>query len=94
LMGLRTESDIYYHSELDALKREFKDFDYEFVLSRAGSSWSGKKGYVQHFIQDFSFQETPTTFYLCGNSGMIKDVKARLAQDAFDAKQILAEAFD
>jgi ferredoxin-NADP reductase len=94
LMGMRTESDIYYRSELAILKREFKDFDYEFVLSRAGDSWTGKKGYVQYFLQEFNYKETPTTFYLCGNGAMIKDVKAHLTADGFDSTQILAEAFD
>ncbi len=94
LMGMRTANDIYYRKELDSLKREFKDFDYEFVLSRADDSWTGKKGYVQHFLSEFNYRETPTTFYLCGNGGMIKDVKARLAEDGFDAANILAEAFD
>lgn len=95
LFGVRTEKDIYYEPELDALKKEFSNFEYEFVLSRPSESWTGKKGYVQDFISDFNYKNIPTTFYLCGNGGMIKDVKKRLIEDeGFDKALIHAEAFD
>jgi ferredoxin-NADP reductase len=94
LFGVRTEMDIYYRDELDRLKRELSDFDYEFVLSRPSPNWNGKKGYVQNFISDFNYLETPTTFYLCGNGGMIRDVKDMLGSQGFDPSLILAEAID
>ena len=94
LFGLRTEADIYYVEELDRLKKQLKDFQYEFVLSRAGENWKGKKGYVQNFIDDYAYNKVPSTFYLCGNGAMIKDVKLKLSGDGFDPKMIFAEAFD
>lgn len=94
LFGVRTEADIYYAEELERLKKSLKDFQYDFVLSRPSEHWKGKKGYVQNFISEFNYLETPTTFYLCGNSAMIKDVKTRLTEEGFDSKSILAEAFD
>ena len=94
LFGVRTEGDIYYREELEKLKKSYADFNYDYVLSRASADWKGKKGYVQNFIEEFNYLETPTTFYLCGNGAMIKDVKARLADKGFDTTRIFAEAFD
>jgi CDP-4-dehydro-6-deoxyglucose reductase, E3 len=94
LFGVRTEQDTYYASELDRLRTQLKDFHYEFVLSRPSADWKGKKGYVQNFISDFNYMEIPTTFYLCGNGHMIKDVKHILIEKGFDPTRIFAEAFD
>lgn len=94
LFGVRTEADIYYVEELERLKKRLKNFEYEFVLSRASEAWQGKRGYVQNFIDAFEYTKIPSTFYLCGNGAMIKDVKTKLAGDGFDPKMIFAEAFD
>jgi CDP-4-dehydro-6-deoxyglucose reductase len=95
LFGVRNEQEIYYRKELDLLQTQMKDFKYEYVLSRPGDSWTGKKGYVQHFISEFNYRDVDTTFYLCGNGGMIKEVKAQLLErDGFDKTKIFAEAFD
>ena len=63
-------------------------------MSRPQDSWTGKKGYVQNFIKDYDYLNVPTTFYLCGNGGMIKEVKHTLAEQNFDPKKIWVEAFD
>lgn len=95
LFGVRTEKDIYYQETLEKLKKSLPDFDYNFVLSRAAESWTGKKGYIQHHLDDFEHKKIETTFFLCGNSGMIKEAKAKLIeQDGIPASRILAEAFD
>lgn len=94
LFGVRTEQDMYYESELKRLQSHFTDFKFEFTLSRPSAAWTGKKGYVQNFIDEFDYLKIPTTFYLCGNGGMIKNVKDKLAAEGFDASRIFAEAFD
>jgi CDP-4-dehydro-6-deoxyglucose reductase len=95
LFGVRNETEIYHRSQLDALVKELPDFKYEFVLSRPDASWTGKKGYVQHFLKDFDYKGIDTTFYLCGNGGMIKEVKTQLIENhSFDKTKIHAEAFD
>lgn len=94
LFGVRREEDIYYIEELERLKKKLKDFHYEFVLSRPNDSWKGKKGYIQNFISEFNYLEKPSTFYLCGNGAMIKDVKAKLEAEEFNLKNVWAEAFD
>lgn len=93
--GVRSEKEIYYQPELEALKKELKDFDYHYVLSRPSDQWQGKKGYVQHFLNEVDYQKTATTFYLCGNGGMIKEVKKQLIEvDQFPKEKIWSEAFD
>ena len=93
--GVRREVDIYYVRELETLRQQLPNFEFHFVLSRPSESWNGKKGYVQHFLTDFEYKKTPTTFYLCGNGGMIKEVKHQLFEiDGLDKSQVWAEAFD
>ncbi len=93
--GVRKESDIYYESELKRLQKNLPHFQYDFVLSRASEAWTGKKGYVQNFLPETDYKNIPTTFYLCGNGAMIKDVKHQLLEvDGIDKSRIWAEAFD
>lgn len=94
LFGVRNEKEMYYQPQLEALTKQMADFQYEFVLSRPSESWAGKKGYIQHFIRQFDYLNLDTTFYLCGNGGMIKEVKQQLEQDGFDKSKVYSEAFD
>lgn len=95
LFGVRNEQEIYHQAQLEDLKKNLKDFDYQFVLSRPSESWTGKKGYIQNFIHEYDYSKIPTTFYLCGNGAMIKDVKAQLIEkEGFDKGRIFSEAFD
>jgi CDP-4-dehydro-6-deoxyglucose reductase len=95
LFGLRNEEDLYYRAELDELKRRLKNFTYDYVLSQPSVQWTGKRGYVQNFIDEFDYLKIPTTFYLCGNSLMIKETKQKLIEEqGFDKTLVLAEAFD
>jgi NAD(P)H-flavin reductase len=93
--GVRREEDIYYKNELERLKSQLKNFEYHVVLSRGSESWAGKRGYVQHFLNETNYKEIPTTFYLCGNGGMIKDAKHQLLEvDQLAKERVWAEAFD
>lgn len=95
LFGVRNENEIYGQPQLEKLKRELKDFQFEYVLSRPQENWTGKKGYVQHFLKDYDYKGTPTTFYLCGNGGMIKEVKHQLLEvDGLEKTRVWSEAFD
>ena len=93
--GVRNESDIYYETELQRLQKQLPNFEYYYVLSRASEKWTGKKGYVQNFLSETGYKEIPTTFYLCGNGGMIKETKHQLLEiDGLDKTRVWAEAFD
>jgi CDP-4-dehydro-6-deoxyglucose reductase, E3 len=93
--GVRKEQDIYYESELKRLQQSLPNFEYHYVLSRASDSWTGKKGYVQNFLSETDYKNIPTTFYLCGNGGMIKETKHQLIEvDGIEKNRLWAEAFD
>lgn len=93
--GVRSEADIYFESELKKLKKHLPNFEYSYVLSRPSLEWKGLIGYVQHHLAALDYKNTPTTFYLCGNSGMIKEVKHQLIEvDGLDKSKIWSEAFD
>lgn len=93
--GVRREEDIYYESEMKRLQAQLPNFEYHYVLSRPQDSWTGKRGYIQHYLKETNYKEIPTTFYLCGNGAMIKDVKQQLLEvDGFDKSRVWAEAFD
>ncbi len=93
--GVRHEHDIYYESELLRLKKSLPNFEFHYVLSRPTDAWFGKKGYVQECLKEFDYKNTPTTFYLCGNGAMIKDVKKQLLEiDGLEKTKVWAEAFD
>ncbi|MFZ4403386.1 MAG: FAD-binding oxidoreductase [Pseudobdellovibrionaceae bacterium] len=95
LFGVRSEKDIYIENELSYLKKQLPNFDFEFVLSRPAPTWKGKVGYVQNFLADFDYKNIPTTFYLCGNGGMIKETKHQLLEvDGLDKTRVWSEAFD
>jgi CDP-4-dehydro-6-deoxyglucose reductase, E3 len=93
--GVRTEENIYYESELKRLQQHLPNFEYHYVLSRPSPKWRGKKGYIQNFLPETNYKTIPTTFYMCGNGAMIKDVKHQLIEvDGIDKSRIWAEAFD
>ncbi len=93
--GVRHVADIYYESELKRLQSQLPNFEYHYVLSRADDSWTGQRGYVQDCLKGFDYKIIPTTFYMCGNGAMIKDVKKQLFEiDGIDKSKVWAEAFD
>ncbi len=93
--GVRSEADIYFESELKKIKEQLPHFEYSYVLSRPSSEWTGLKGYVQNHLSSFDYINTPTTFYLCGNGGMIQAVKHQLIEvDGLEKTKIWSEAFD
>lgn len=94
LIGVRTEQDIFSTDILEKLKNKLKNMTYEFVLSRPSPQWKGKTGYVQNFVDEFSYLNKPTTFYLCGNSKMIDGIKEHLISRGFEKSNIVSESYD
>lgn len=92
--GVRSEAEIYGDEDLKQLQKELKNFHYHYVLSRPGADWMGKKGYVQDFLKQLDWNNGDTSLYLCGNGGMIKEVKALAKEQGFDSTRLMTEAFD
>jgi CDP-4-dehydro-6-deoxyglucose reductase len=74
--GLRSEQDLYYQDELESFKRQLASFRYVVTLSRPQRSWQGMTGRVTKLVGEQFKTVHNLEAYLCGNSGMIKDVTA------------------
>ena len=76
--GLRSQRDLYWQDELTALALAHPNFSFVTTLSRPESGWEGTNGRVTALIDERVSRVTNLAVYLCGGSGMIKDVTARL----------------
>ncbi|HJK95677.1 MAG TPA: FAD-dependent oxidoreductase [Polyangiaceae bacterium LLY-WYZ-14_1] len=95
LFGCRTEEDILWRDELTWLAQALPRFNYEITLSRPSPSWSGRRGYVQHHLQELVAGLDGAHVYICGLKRMIDEVRSLLKTElGFDRKQIHTERFD
>ncbi len=94
IFGTRTEQDILYREEFEALTRTMSGFRYDIALSRQ-ADWSGHRGYVhQVYLEHYAHKRDDLLFYLCGWSNMIDEAVANLLiRLGYDRKQILYELY-
>ena len=78
LWGLRSQRDLYLQEELHALARAHPMFSYVTTLSQPEPGWQGVSGRVTALIEQRIPSVSNLAVYVCGGSGMIKDVTARL----------------
>ena len=75
VFGVRTEEDVFWVDEFEALSKQFPNFSLHITLSAPSPAWNGHRGRVQTLVpvvvQDFSNK----CVYVCGNPDMTKDVK-------------------
>ncbi len=76
--GLRSQRDLYWQDEFTALARAHPNFSFVTTLSRPESGWQGASGRVTALVDERVSSVTNLAVYLCGGSGMIRDVTARL----------------
>ncbi|WNM57061.1 FAD-binding oxidoreductase [Candidatus Nitrospira allomarina] len=74
--GLRSQRDLYYQHELEALARRHPNFRFITILSRPEKGWKGPIGRVTTLVENHIASVSNVTFYLCGNGGMIRDTTA------------------
>ncbi|MGH7259210.1 MAG: FAD-binding oxidoreductase [Nitrospiraceae bacterium] len=74
LWGLRGQKDLYYQDELRALTARHANFTSLTTLSRPEPGWTGTTGRVTKLVEERVSSVSNLAVYLCGNSGMIKDV--------------------
>lgn len=94
IFGARTEADILYHDDFEALTRTLPGFRYDVALSRQ-PDWSGWKGYVhQIYLEQYAQPRPDVDFYLCGWSNMIDEAVANLmVKLGYDRTQIHYELY-
>jgi NAD(P)H-flavin reductase len=74
LWGLRSQRDLYYQDELARLGMRHPEDLFITTLSRPQSGWPGVSGRVTSLVQQHVRDVKQLAVYLCGNSGMIKEV--------------------
>jgi len=95
LFGCRTEADLLYQRELEALAASHERFHYAPTLSRPGDPWAGRRGYVQGHLGELVGAMKPLHVYVCGLSKMVQDVRRILKEEhGLDRKRIHTERYD
>jgi len=95
LFGCRTQDDLLYRAEFEALAREHDRFRFEPTLSRPDAAWRGRSGYVQAQLPELVESHGRPHVYVCGLSDMVNDVRATLKQAlGYDRKHIHTERYD
>lgn len=94
IFGCRTEADILYRDEFEALAREIPGFQYDVALSRQ-ENWTGHRGHVHEiYLQQYADKRADVSFYLCGWSSMIDEAVANLLVTlGYDRSQIHYELY-
>ena len=84
LYGNRTENDIAFRKELEALQQRNKNLKIVFILNEADSNWKGATGLI---TTDLIKREIPdykeTMFYTCGPPKMVEIMEKLVAQLGF-----------
>ncbi|MDE3225331.1 MAG: hypothetical protein KGN30_07975, partial [Nitrospirota bacterium] len=78
--GLRSQKDLYYQKEFEALAKQRPNFRFITTLSRPEPGWTGSTGRVTKLVADRVASVANLSVYLCGNSGMIGEVSALISQ--------------
>jgi CDP-4-dehydro-6-deoxyglucose reductase, E3 len=95
LLGCRSQADILYRAELEALAERYARFSFEATLSRPDPSWSGRTGYVQSQLASLIDVQRRPHVYACGLSPMIDAVRKTLKSElGYDRKLIHSERYD
>jgi NAD(P)H-flavin reductase len=100
VFGIRTEADILYRAELDALAAKHENVRVFYTLSRPAERWKGLTGYVQTHVEKVwremeSRGEGPPHAYICGLHRMVGSVRDLLRkQMAVPRAQVHSERYD
>jgi CDP-4-dehydro-6-deoxyglucose reductase len=101
IYGCRTQKDLLYFEEMNALEKEMECFHFIPTLSR--ESWHGRSGYVHDLYEEICKKNNeasespenlkPTAFYLCGWKFMIDDARKKIADMGYDKKAVHFELY-
>jgi len=91
--GARGEADLYLHDEILRWGERLYEFRYVPVLSRPGSGWTGRRGYVQHAVCEDFDDLSEHAVYLCGSPAMIDDARQRFLERGASIDHLYADSF-
>lgn len=94
IYGCRTEADIAFRQELEAMKQQNRNLKVVFVLNQADSNWNGPVGVID---ADMIKREIPdykeTTFYTCGPPVMVEIMEKLVENLGLPETQLKREYF-
>jgi ferredoxin-NADP reductase len=94
LYGNRTESDIVFRKELEALQEQNNNLKVVFTLNEADSRWKGATGFITaEMIQREMPDYKDTVFYTCGPPAMVEVMEKLVEQLGLPKTQLKREYF-
>jgi CDP-4-dehydro-6-deoxyglucose reductase, E3 len=72
--GLRSQRDVYYQQEFEALAARYPNVSFAIALSRPEAGWQGYAGRVTDLVDARVTSVKNLDVFLCGNHAMIRDV--------------------
>jgi ferredoxin-NADP reductase len=94
LYGNRTESDIAFRKQLEAMQEQNQNLKVLFTLNEADSDWKGATGFID---ADMIKKEIPdykdTMFYTCGPPAMVEIMDKLIQQLGLPETQLKREYF-
>lgn len=91
--GVRTEQDIIYKKDFEALAQKHKNFRFVPCLSRAPEKWDGERGYVQGVMKKLVKDITNKDIYLCGVAEMVDQMRKIAEELGFPKEKIHFEKY-
>lgn len=91
--GMRNKSDLYMHGEILQWRDRFCEFEYIPVLSRPDAGWCGRRGYVQHAVEEDLDDFSGHAIYLCGSPAMIHDARRSFIAHGASIEHLYADSF-
>ncbi len=94
IFGTRYEEGILYKDELDKMKADYPNFEYEVALSRMEHP-DYYHGYIHSiYMEKYNEVTQDRRFYVCGWSGMLDEAVANLTEKlGYDKSQIRFELY-
>ena len=71
--GLRSQRDVYYEEEFQALAARYPNFSFALALSRPEAGWHAYSGRVTGLVEERVRSVKNVDVFLCGNHAMIRD---------------------
>jgi len=90
IFGVRSEADLFWLEELQALANDHVNFTFVVTLSQPSEAWAGLRGRVTDHL---THTDSPTRYFICGSPDMVKDVKTKLTGLGAAASQLHFEIF-
>lgn len=90
IFGVRSEVDLFWLEELQALANDYANFTFKITLSQPSEAWGKLRGRVTEHL---THTDSLTRYFICGSPEMVKDVKTKLTGLGAAASQLHFEIF-